>query len=281
MTATATLAPAPAPDIAAIKAKQKAVWEDGDYAGFAKYMEAGAVAILDDWNILRQHAVLDVGCGAGQTALPAAKNGARVTGIDLAENQIAHARRRAQEAGLDIRFDVGDAEDLPYSDESFDVAISLIGAMFAPRPEQVVSEFARVLKPGGRLYMANWTAASMPGQMLKCVSRFVPPPPGMVPPVLWGDEDTVKQRLSNEFTDIKLTRRMYPHWHYPFDAAELVTLFRTKYGPVKKAFELVDPARRQALREELERIYAETSEMTNGVLTVTRGELLEIRATRR
>lgn len=281
MTITATLAPEPTPNIAAIKARQKAIWEDGDYAGFAKYLEAGAVAILDGWNIARHHALLDVGCGAGQTALPAAKNGARVTGIDLAENQIAHARRRAQEAGLDIRFDVGDAEDLPYSDESFDIAISLIGAMFAPRPEKVVSEFARVLKPGGRLCMANWTAASMPGQMLKCVSRFVPPPPGMVPPVLWGDEDTVKQRLSNEFTDIRLTRRMYPHWHYPFNAAELVALFRAKYGPVRKAFDLIEPAQQEELREGLERIYADTSETANGVLTVTRGELLEIQATRR
>lgn len=269
------------PDIAAIKAKQKASWEDGNYPAFAKFMEAGAREILDGWNITRHQHLLDVGCGAGQTALPAAKNGARVTGIDVAENLIDHARRRAREAGLDIRFDVGDAEDLPYADGSFDAVISLIGAMFASRPEHVVRECARVLKPGGKLHLANWTAASMPGQMFKCVARFVPPPPGVSPPVLWGDEDTVKQRLSDDFTDIRLRRRMYPHWHYPFDAAELVNLFRTHFGPVKKAFDLIDPQQQQELQRSLEQIYRESSETANGVLTITRGELLEIEATRR
>ncbi len=281
MATTDALEQTPAPDFAAIKAKQKATWEDGDYASFAKFMEAGAIEILNGWAIAKHQRLLDVGCGAGQTAIPAAKNGAMVTGIDVAENLIAHARRRAREAGLDIRFDVGDAEALPYADGSFDAAISLIGAMFAPRPERVVSEFARVLKPGGKLYMANWTAASMPGQMFKCVSRFVPPPPGLTPPVLWGDEATVRARLSNDFTDLRFTRRMYPHWRYALDAAELVNLFRAQFGPVKKAFDKLDPEQQQELRRSLERIYADTGEITNGVLTITQGELLEIEATRR
>jgi SAM-dependent methyltransferase len=281
MTAPATLEPPPAPNFDAIKAKQKATWEAGDYASFCKYMEAGAIDILDGWNIAKGKTLLDVGCGSGQTALPAAKNGARVTGVDIAENLIAHARQRAQEAGLDVRFDVGDAENLPYGDGSFDVAISLIGAMFAPRPERVTAEFARVLKPGGKLHMANWTAAGMPGQMFKCVARFVPPPPGLASPVLWGDEATVKQRLSDDFTDIKFRRRMYPQWHYSFDAAELVNLFRAQFGPVKKAFELIDEDKRRELRDSLEQIYRETSEMRNGVLTITHGELLEVEATRR
>lgn len=280
MTAAATQAPAP-PDFQAIKARQKATWEAGDYANFCKYMEAGAIEILDGWNIGRDRTLLDIGCGSGQTAIPAAKNGARVTGIDIAENLIGHARERAREAGLDARFDVGDAEDLPYGDGSFDVAISLIGAMFAPRPERVVSEFARVLRPGGKLHMANWTPASMPGQMFKYVARFVPPPAGLPSPVLWGDEATVKERLANDFTDIRLRRRMYPQWHYGFDAAELVNLFRAQFGPVKKAFDLIEPDRQDELRRGLEQIYRDNSETTNGVLTVTNGELLEIEATRR
>ena len=134
MDANAGCTQAPVPDIATIKAKQKATWEDGDYPTFARFMEAGAIEILDGWNVVRQQSLLDVGCGAGQTALPAAKRGAHVTGIDVAENLIDHARQRAREAGLDIRFDVGDAEDLPYADSSFDALISLIGAMFAPAP---------------------------------------------------------------------------------------------------------------------------------------------------
>lgn len=182
---------------------------------------------------------------------------------------------------MDVRFDVGDAENLPYANASFDVVISFIGAMFAPRPDVVVAEFARVLKPGGKLHMANWTAASMPGQMFKCVAGFVPPPPGLASPVLWGDEDTVRQRLSSDFTDIKLSRRLYLHWHYPFDAAELVKLFRTQFGPVKKAFEQIDLQQQQGLRSSLEKIYADNSETRNGVLTIMTGELLEVEAMRR
>lgn len=271
----------PIPDVMAIKAKQKAAWEDGDYASFCKFMEAGAMEILNGWNIGRDKTLLDVACGSGQTAIPAARNGARVTGIDIAENLIDHARRRAREAGLNARFDVGDAEELPYADASFDTVISLIGAMFAPRPEKVVGEFARVLKPGGKLHMANWTAASMPGRMFKCMACFVPPPAGIVSPMLWGDAATVRERLVGNFVDVRLRRRVYPHWHYPFDAAELVNLFRTHFGPVKKTFELIEPEQQQELRRSLEQVYSESGETANGALSITQGELLEIEATRR
>jgi ubiquinone/menaquinone biosynthesis C-methylase UbiE len=270
-----------APSLAAIKAKQKAVWDDGDYAGFAKFMEAGAVEILESWDIAAGQTLLDVGCGSGQTAIPAAKKGVKVTGIDIADNLIRHARQRAKAAKLNARFDVGDAEDLPYGDNSFDVSISMIGAMFAPRPERVVSEFARVIKPGGKLYMANWTPASMPAQMFKCVSHVVPPSPGFIPPVLWGDEETVRQRLTDDFTDIRLTRRVYPQWHYPFNASELVNLFRTHFGPVKNAFESIDKHQQTELHNRLEQIYRDNSATHNDVLTVTGGEFLEVIAVRR
>ena len=269
------------PNIDDIKARQKAIWEDGDYAGFAKFMEAGAIEILSTWNIPSNTTMLDVCCGSGQTAIPAAKNGIRVTGIDIAENLITHARKRANEADLDIRLDVGDAENLPYSNASYDAVISIIGAMFAPRPEQVVSEFARVMKTGGKLFMANWTAQSMPAKMFKCVSEFVPPAPGLAAPVLWGDEKTVKQRLSNDFTDIRLTRKMYPQWHYDFDAAELVNLFRTQFGPVKAVFDMIDHRQQSVLSNNLEQIYEDASETINGVLTITNGEYLEVSAIRR
>ena len=271
----------PEPDIAVIKAKHKATWEDGDYASFAKYMEAGAVEILDDWKIERDASLLDVGCGAGQTAIPAAKRGIHVTGIDLAENLIEHARKRASEARLKAHFDVGDAENLPYSSHSFDVIISMFGTMFAPRPNQVVSEFARVLKPGGRIIMANWTPTSMPAQMFKAVSQITPPPAASTPPVLWGDEKAVSERLKNNFTDIKLTRRTYPQWHYPFDADELVTLFRSYFGPVKRAFDAANEDQQADFHDALRSIYQNNSTSKNGVLTITGGEYLEVIATRR
>ena len=281
MNANAAVQQLQIPAIDIIKAKHKATWEDGDYASFARYMEDGAIEILDNWNIKPGKSMLDVGCGSGQSAIPAAKNGIKVTGVDIAENLIEHARERARKEHLTARFDVGDAEALPCDNENFDVVISMIGAMFAPRPEKVVNEFARVLKPGGQLYMANWTQTSMPAQMFKCVSGIMPPPPGFIPPVLWGDEETVLQRLSDKFTDIKLTRKNYPQWHYPFNTTELVQLFRTHFGPVKRAFDIADNTQQATLHEDLETIYRNNSKVRNDILTITGGEYLEVVATRR
>ncbi len=269
------------PDLALIKSKMKATWEDGDYTSFAKYMEAGAIEILNGWNIAPGKRLLDIGCGSGQTAIPAALRGIHVTAIDLASNLIADARERARSEGLVVRFDEGDAENLPYGDESFDVAITLIGAMFAPRPDKVVAEFARVVRPGGNLYMANWTPRGMPAMMFKCLAGYVPPPAGFIPPVLWGDEETVIQRLDKHFTDIQLTRRNYPQWHYSLTPTKLVDLFRTHFGPVKRTFEAIDEEAQKRLHRELALIYTECSDTLDGILTITAGEYLEVVATRR
>ena len=129
--------------------------------------------------------------------------------------------------------------------------------------------------------MANWTPSSMPAQIFKCVIKVIPPPPGFIPPVLWGDEKTVTDRLSEHFTDIKLTRKIYPQWHYPFSTAELVELFRTHFGPVKRAFETVDEEQQRALFQQLEEIYKKTSEPGDAGITITNGEYLEVIATRR
>jgi SAM-dependent methyltransferase len=266
--------------LTAIKAKHKATWEDGDYAHFSSYMQSGAVEVFGSWDISPDSKLLDVGCGAGQTVIPAAKLGIDVTGIDLADNLIACARERVKKNNLSARFDVGDAEDLPYPDQSYDVVVSMFGAMFAPRPDQVVSEFSRVLKPGGQLIMANWTPHGMPAQMFKTVSSYAPPPAGGLPPVLWGDESTVEKRLGKDFHTIELNRRIYPQWDYPFDADELVNLFRTYFGPVKKAFESVNDKERLELHEKLKAIYKSNSVFRNGVLTITGGEYLEVKAIR-
>ena len=282
MSASAEAVAIQTPNFDAVKAKQKATWEDGDYADFAKYMELGAIEILEGWGISKDKTLLDVGCGSGQSAIPAAKNGLRVTGIDIADNLIQYARNRCIKENIDANFDVGDAENLPYENNSYDVAISMIGAMFAPQPDQVVNEFARVIKSGGQLFMANWTPHSMPAQMFKCVSGVTPPPPGLIPPVLWGDEETVTQRLAEDFTDIKLTRKIYPQWHYPFSAAELVNLFRTHFGPVKRAFDsIIDRNEHAGLHQKLENIYKDNGEIVNGNITITGGEYLEVIATRR
>lgn len=267
--------------LAVIKSGMKATWEDGDYSAFSRYMEPGARDILDSWDIRPGERMLDVACGSGQTVIPAARKGIRATGLDLAENLIADAKERARREALIVRLDAGDAEDLPYAAAEFDVVISLIGAMFAPRPDVVTREMARVLRPRGRLYMANWTPRSFPAQMFKCVASRVPPPPGVPAPVLWGDEAAVEARLADDFTIVSLARRTFPRWHYSFTPGELVDFFRAFFGPVKRAFEAVGPAGEEALHDELEEIFAANSETHDGILTITGGEYLDVVATRR
>jgi len=204
-----------APELQTLKTRLKATWMAGDYGHFAKYLEPGALEIFARLNISPGERLLDVACGAGQLCFPAARAGAIVTGVDIAANLIEQARARAAAEGLNIRFDEGDAEALPYPDESFDTVLSLIGAMFAPRPERVAAELVRVCRPGGRLIMINWTPDSFVGQMFKVNGKHVPPPPNMPPPVLWGDEVTVRERLRDGLADLQLTRRLYP-FKYPF-----------------------------------------------------------------
>jgi ubiquinone/menaquinone biosynthesis C-methylase UbiE len=268
------------PALANLKTKLRAAWMDGDYAAFSAYMKPGATKILAGWQIDRGVRLLDVACGAGQTAIPAAKAGARVTGVDIASNLIEAARKQAASEGLHVQFDEGDAENLAYPDGAFDVVISLIGAMFAPRPEKVASELARVCRSGGRLYMANWTPNGMVGQMFKIVAKHVPPPRGMESPLLWGDEATVCNRLTNGFTDIKFVRKYYPSWSYPFAVREVVEYFRTMYGPVKRAFDSLDHAGQQRLRDDLETVFSTHSDTKNGT-TILRAEYLDLSAIRR
>jgi ubiquinone/menaquinone biosynthesis C-methylase UbiE len=268
------------PDIAAVKSKMKATWMDGDYATFAQYMEPGAREVLRQWDIRPGERVLDVACGAGQTAIPAAEAGAHVTGVDIATNLIAAARERAARQGVAVRFEAGDAEQLPCDTASFDTLITMFGAMFAPRPERVVHELARVCKPGGRLRMANWTAQGMSGQMFRTVAAHVPPPAGAAPPVLWGEEETVRERLGEDFTDITLTRRIYPAWSYPFSVAQLVDFFRTWFGPVKRAFAALDDEGQKSLRDALEANFAAHNMATDGTVRLG-SEYLDVYATRR
>ncbi|MCP5424399.1 MAG: class I SAM-dependent methyltransferase [Gammaproteobacteria bacterium] len=269
------------PDITAIKAKMKATWMDGDYALFARYMEPGALRILEEWDIAPNVQLLDVGCGAGQIAIPAARAGVKVTGADIADNLIAHARKRAEQEGLSAHFEIADAEDLPYDEASFDAVTSLIGAMFAPQPLKVAAEFARVCRSGGRLAMANWTPNGLVGKMFKVISAHVPPPPGVAPAPLWGDEDTVTQRLQDGFTDIQLTRKDYTAWRYPLSVPEVVTFFFHSYGPTKRAFAALDTAGQMSLREGLIEVFAAHNVARDGSTEFHGAEYLDVRAIRR
>jgi SAM-dependent methyltransferase len=172
---------------------------------------------------------------------------------------------------------VGDAEALPFPDASFDVVASLIGAMFAPRPERVAGELLRVCVPGGTIAMANWTAGGFIGQMFKAISRFIAPA-NMPSPVLWGDETVVKDRFGKGVSDLKLTKRFYT-FDYPFSPRDVVNFFRLYYGPTNRAFASLDDAGQRRLHEELESLWSANNRASGG-FTVVEAEYLEVIATR-
>lgn len=272
MTATLT------PEMQALKTRLVATWNAGDYGHFATFLEPGALEFLERQGIAPGTRLLDVGCGAGQIGIPAARAGAVVTGIDIAPRQIAQARARAQAEGLGAAFDEGDAEALPYPDASFDVVISLFGAMFAPRPERVAAELTRVTRPGGRIVMANWTPQGFLGQVFRTLGQHVPPSPLMPSPMLWGDEDMVRGRLHSGVAGLTLTRRPYP-FAYPFGPAAVVAFFREYYGPINRAFAALDEAGQAALRQNLEALWAAQNQASDGT-TRYDAEYLEVVAVR-
>ena len=237
-------------------------------------MEGGAREFYERLDIAPGCRLLDVACGSGQLALMAAKDGIEVTGVDIAATLVERARARAQAEGLRARFEEADAEALPFDDASFDVVTSLIGAMFAPRPEFVVKELLRVCVPGGTIAMANWTPQGFIGQMFKVVSQFIAPS-GMPSPVLWGDEVTVRERLGHGLSELSLTRRQYL-FTYPFPPSEVVEFFRLYcYGPTNRAFASLDTDGQTQLRRELESLWT-THNRTGADCTTVFAEYLEV-----
>ena len=273
MTETATT-----PDINAIKSKMKTIWTAGDFGKIAEIIQGGADEFIERLNLKPGETVLDVACGTGNTAIPAAKKGAVVTGVDIAANSLEQARARAAAENLEIKFDEGDAEDLPYPDASFDTVITMFGAMFAPRPDRTAAELTRVCRPGGRIVMANWTPNHFVGQMFKTGSKHVPPPPGIQPPVLWGDEETVKTRLGDGISDLKMVRTPID-FKFPYPPEQVVELFREYFGPTKMAFASLDADGQVALKKDLVDLWEQNNRATDGTTDVE-SEYLEVTATK-
>jgi 2-polyprenyl-3-methyl-5-hydroxy-6-metoxy-1,4-benzoquinol methylase len=265
-------------DFNQLKARLKTTWSAGDYDVFARFMEKDAEVFYQRLGVKPGSRLLDVGCGAGQLALIAARAGAQVTGCDIALNWLEKARIRAAAEGLDIRFDEGDAESLPYADGQFDVVTSLIGAMFAPRPDRVAAELKRVCRPGGVIAMANWTPGGFVGKMFKIVAKHIAPS-GMPSPVLWGDETTVRDRFREGIAELKFAVRTY-HFEYPFPPDAVVDFFRKNYGPVSLAFESLDAHGKEQLRSELASLWSAHNK-SEGDTTLVDAEYLEVVAIRK
>jgi len=264
-------------DFDQLKIRLKAIWMTGDYDLFSRFMEKDADRFFRRLGVTPGTRLLDVGCGAGQLALIAARAGARVIGCDIATNWLQKGQARAAAEGLEITFEEGDVESLPYEDAQFDVVTSLVGAMFAPRPDLVAAELTRVCRPGGMIAMANWTPGGFVGEMFKTISKHIAPS-GMPAPVLWGDEGAVRDRLREGIANLKFGLHLY-HFDYPFPPDAVVDFFRTNYGPMTRAFASLDVNRQEKLRSELVRLWSEHNYSGDNTTKVD-AEYLEVIATR-
>jgi SAM-dependent methyltransferase len=235
----------------------KMLWEKGDFTQIAQTMRESGESLIAQLGVTPGLRVLDLGCGDGTTAIPAARLGAKVLGVDIARNLVTAGNLRADEEKLDnISFQEGDASNLNgLSNDSFDLIVSIFGAMFAPRPMDVAREMVRVTKPGGRIVMGNWIPGdpTLVAQILKISSSFTPPPPeGFVSPMLWGDETHVISRFENAGIpreNISFQRDMYT-FHFNGSPWEFVNIFRNYYGPTMNAF---DAAEANGQTEDLQR----------------------------
>lgn len=241
----------------------QALWEKGDFTRIAETMRGSGEALVARLGVTPGMRVLDLGCGDGTTAIPAARLGAEVLGVDIASNLVRAGNRRARELGLsNVEFREGDASDLRgVEDGSFDLVVSVFGAMFAPRPFDVAREMVRVTRPGGRIVMGNWIPGdpTLVAQILKISSAYSPPPPeGFVSPVTWGVEDHVAERFTAAGVARERISFARESWtfHSPGTPSEFLALFREFYGPTMNAFEAAEKAGRAAdLQRELEALF--------------------------
>ena len=267
---------AQAPQIEQLKERMKATWMAGDFGQIAKFNAEEGTIFIERLPIRDSAQVLDVACGTGNLAIPAARRGARVTGVDIATNLLEQARVRAASEGLEVEFREGDAEKLPFGDAQFDVVVSMFGAMFAPRPALVVEELTRVCKPGGFVAMANWTPTGFVGKNFAINAKYLTPPEGIDPPVLWGKEEVVKERFAKVGWNVEATPRML-EFRFPFPAAQVVQYFREYFGPTKMAFSRLDEAGQAGLAEDLEMLWSEHNRGPASEIHV-KAEYLDVRA---
>ncbi len=265
----------------------KALWEKGDFTRIAETMRESGEALVDRIGVTKGLAVLDLGCGDGTTALPAAQRGADVLGVDIASNLVEAGNRRAREAGLtNLTFQEGDASDLSVlEDQRFDLVVSIFGAMFAPRPNDVAKEMVRVTKPGGRIVMGNWIPGdpTLVAQILKTSSAYSPPPPeGFVSPMTWGVEAEVVERFGAAGIDegkVSFERDTFV-FNAPMPPVQVLASFEQYYGPAMNALEAAaSTGRADELHHELEVLFEKQNQAPNGETTSIPATFLRVTVT--
>jgi len=235
-------------DFTAIKSRQQGAWSTGNYAAVGTTLQIVGESLCEALDLRAGSRVLDVAAGNGNATLAAARRFCDVVSTDYVPALLEAGRKRAEAEGLAVDYQDADAENLPFPDASFDVVLSTFGVMFTPDQERAAAELARVCKPGGRIGLANWTPASFIGKLFKLIGQYVPPPPGVKPPSLWGDEARLAE-LFGEAASIRATRREFVfryrspmHW---------VDFFRTYYGPLQRTFAVLDAERQAAFTQDL------------------------------
>ena len=266
----------------------KALWEKGDFTKIADSMRESGDALVEQLDVKPGLKVLDVGCGDGTTALPEARRGADVLGVDIARNLVEAGKRRAKEAGLsNVRFQEGDVTNLAgLGDSSFDLVVSIFGAMFAPRPFDVAKELVRVTRPGGRIVMGNWIPndPTLVAQLLKISSSYSPPPPeGFISPMTWGVESNVIERYGNAGIAkdrVSFLKDTYT-FHFAGTPVEFVDAFRRYYGPTMNAFDAAGKnGKTDDLKGELEALFAAKNESTTPDRTTLKATFLRVTVVR-
>ncbi|UGQ47370.1 class I SAM-dependent methyltransferase [Massilia endophytica] len=265
--------PIPAPDLAAIKAKQQATWASGDFAVVGTTLQIVGETLAEAANICAGEAVLDVAAGNGNATLAAARRFARVVSTDYVPALLEKGAARARAEGLAVQFQAADAEDLPFADNTFDAVLSSYGVMFAPDHRKAASELLRVLRPGGRIGLANWTPQGFIGQLFKVIGAHVPPPAGLQSPALWGTEAHLQELFGAGAARIDCTRRTF-NFRYQ-SPAHWLQIFRDYYGPTHKAFAALAPEAQQALEADILALL-ERMNIGGAASLVVPGEYLEV-----
>ncbi len=262
-----------APDFTAIKQKQQATWASGDFAVIGITLQIVGESLAEAADICAGEKVLDVAAGNGNATLAAAHRFASVTSTDYVPALLEKGAARAAAEGLEVKFEVADAEALPFPDASFDVALSSFGVMFTPDHRRSSAEMLRVVRSGGRIGLANWTPEGFIGQLFKVVGKHVPPPAGLQSPTLWGTEPHLVQLFGPQAADISCTRKMF---NFRYQSAEhWIQIFRDYYGPTHKAFAALDADGQKALHADITALLNQCNVAGSRALVVP-AEYLEI-----
>jgi ubiquinone/menaquinone biosynthesis C-methylase UbiE len=249
----------------AIKGRQQATWASGDYAVIGTTLQIVGETLCEAVDIAAGSKVLDVAAGNGNASIAAARRGADVVATDYVEGLLEGTRRRAEANGLRVETRYADAEDLPFADDSFDTALSTFGVMFTPNADRTAAELQRVVRPGGRIGVANWTPDGFIGRMFKVVGAHVPPPAGVPSPLLWGTEDRVRELFAGS-SRIEVAKKQFVFRYR--SAEDFFETFRTYYGPTLRAWEALDETGRASFRDGIVSLANELNRDTRGALAV-------------